>query len=136
MKHHRTSEPSQRQLRVGEQIRHILCETLRRGHFHSQLLMEEAGTVTITEVRPSPDLKHARAYVMTLGGKQIDAVLEALNEEARIFQKDIGRHSNLKFTPKIRFVTDDSFDQAQRIEQLLRGPLNDEAPHGDSSDGE
>lgn len=118
---HRTAEPSQRQLRVGEQIRHILCETLQRGHFHSQVLIDEATSVTITEVRPSPDLKHARAYVMTLGGRQIDAVLQALNDEARVFQKDIGRQSNLKFTPKVRFVTDDSFDQALRIEQLLRG---------------
>ncbi|MBP7759250.1 MAG: 30S ribosome-binding factor RbfA [Alphaproteobacteria bacterium] len=118
---HRTSEPSQRQLRVGEQIRHILSETLQRGHFQSEILIEEAGLVTITEVRPSPDLKHARAYVMTLGGKQVEAILEALNDEARVFQKDIGRQSNLKFTPKIRFVTDDSFDQAQRIEELLRG---------------
>ncbi len=117
---HRTSEPSQRQLRVGEQIRHILCETLQRGHFQSEILIEESGRVTITEVRPSPDLKHARAYVMTLGGQRIDAVLEALNDEARVFQKDIGRQSNLKFTPKIRFVTDDSFEQAQRIEELLR----------------
>jgi ribosome-binding factor A len=58
---------------------------------------------------------------MTLGGKQVEAILEALNDEARVFQKDIGRQSNLKFTPKIRFVTDDSFDQAQRIEELLRG---------------
>ncbi|MCL4677607.1 MAG: 30S ribosome-binding factor RbfA [Alphaproteobacteria bacterium] len=124
---HRTSEPSQRQLRVGEQIRHILCETLQRGHFHSQVLMDEASKVTITEVRPSPDLKHARAYVMTLGGRQIEAVLEALNDEARVFQKDIGRHSNLKFTPKVRFVTDDSFDQAQRIENLLRGTSADDS---------
>lgn len=129
---HRTSEPSQRQLRVGEQIRHILSETLQRGHFHSQILMDEASKVTITEVRPSPDLKHARAYVMTLGGRQIEAVLDALNDEARVFQKDIGRHSNLKFTPKVRFVTDDSFDQAQRIEHLLRG----ESVDNDSEDGE
>lgn len=84
---HRTSEPSQRQLRVGEQIRHILSETLQRGHFQSEILIEEAGLVTITEVRPSPDLKHARAYVMTLGGKQVEAILEALNDEARVFQR-------------------------------------------------
>ncbi len=122
---HRTAEPSQRQLRVGEQIRHILSETLQRGHFQSEILIEESGRVTITEVRPSPDLKHARAYVMTLGGQRIDAVLEALNDEARVFQKDIGRQSNLKFTPKIRFVTDDSFEQAQRIEELLRGTPDD-----------
>lgn len=129
---HRMSEPSQRQLRVGEQIRHILCDTLQRGHFQSQILIDEASKVTITEVRPSPDLKHARAYVMTLGGQQIEAVLEALNDEARVFQKDIGRQSSLKFTPKIRFVTDDSFDQAQRIERLLRGV----EPEYDPGDGE
>lgn len=129
MKHH-TSEPSQRQLRVGEQIRHILSETLQRGHFHSEILIEESGRVTITEVRPSPDLKHARAYVMTLGGGQIEAVLEALNDEAHMFQKEINRQSNLKFTPKIRFVTDDSFEQAQRIEELLRGTPSDNKSGG------
>ncbi|MCB1682824.1 MAG: 30S ribosome-binding factor RbfA [Alphaproteobacteria bacterium] len=133
---HRISEPSQRQLRVGEQIRHILSETLQRGHFHSEILIQEAGRVTITEVRPSPDLKHARAYVMTLGGKQVEAILNALNDEAHTFQKEIGRKSNLKFTPKIRFVTDDSFDQAQRIEELLRGTSQTENAEKSPDNGE
>ena len=122
MKNH-PNEPSQRQLRVGEQIRHILSETLRRGHFNSELLIDEAPHVTITEVRPSPDLKHARAYIMTLGGKQLEPILEALNADAQTFQKDINKQSNLKFTPRVKFVTDDSFEHAQRIEQLLRGPI-------------
>ncbi len=117
---HRSSEPSQRQLRVGEQLRHILSETLMRGHFHSNILIDEGSLVTITEVCPSPDLKHAKAYIMPLGGKNIEPILEALNDDTGIFQKDIARQSNLKFTPRIRFFVDDSFEQAQKIEDILR----------------
>lgn len=119
MSQHRSSEPSQRQLRVGEQIRHIIAETMNRGHFHNKALLE-AGHITVTEVRVSPDLKHARAYVMSLGGADMENILPALNEAAHIFQKEIGRQIASKFTPKVRFVTDDSFEHAQRIEELLR----------------
>ena len=94
----RSKGPSQRQLRVGEQLRHI-----------------------IAEVRVTPDLKQAKAYVMSLGGADMDKILPALNEDAYVFQKEISRQSNLKFTPKIRFVRDESFDEAQKIDQILRG---------------
>lgn len=121
MRPHRSSskEPSQRQLRVGEQIRHIIAETLQRGHFHEASLLD-AGKITVTEVRISPDLKNAKAYVMALGGTDMDSILPALNTEAHIFQKEINRHSNLKFTPKIRFLADTTFDEAQKIDDLLR----------------
>lgn len=119
MKHHRTSEPSQRQLRVGEQIKHIVAETLQRGHFHDEALLS-AGNITVTEVRISPDLKNATAYVMTLGGGDMNDILPALNESTQTFQKEINRQSNLKFTPRIRFVADNSFEQAERIESILR----------------
>lgn len=124
MKHRNNAEPSQRQLRVGEQIRHIIAQTLQRGHFHSEILIQNSSTVTVSEVRASPDLKYAKAYVMTLGGKDIAEILSALNDEAKTFQKDIARQANLKFTPRISFVTDDSFDHAQRIESILKGFSN------------
>lgn len=111
--------PSQRQLRVGEQIRHIMSETLARGHFHDEKLIEKANTVTVTEVRPSPDLKQATAYVIALGGGSMEDILPALNNDAAIFQKDINAKSNLKFTPKIRFKHDTSFDKAQKLEDIL-----------------
>lgn len=110
--------PSQRQLRVGEQLRHIIAETLQRGHFsHTNLI--DSGQISVTEVRASPDLKHATAYVMSLGGHDMEEFLEALNEEHQIFQKEINRQSNLKFTPRVRFVTDNSFEEANKIESIL-----------------
>ncbi len=115
----RHTEPSQRQLRVGEQIRHIVADTLQRGHFHDPVLLD-AGRVTVTEVRVSPDLRHATAYVMTLGGEDMDAVLPALNEAAPVFQQAVNKQTDLRNTPKIRFVTDESFATADRIESLLR----------------
>ena len=119
MKHQRSKEPSQRQLRAGELIRHIIAETMQRGHFQSEALLD-AGSVTVSEVRCSPDLKNATAYVMSLGGANMEEILPALNEEHKVFQKDIGRNSNLKFTPKVRFKADETFDEAQRIDDLLR----------------
>lgn len=113
-----TNQPSQRQLRVAEQIRHIIGETMLRGHFKNPVLMD-ANKVTVTEVRISPDLKHATAYCIALGGEGMDEILPALNEEAHVFQKDIGRQAGLKFTPKVQFRMDDSFDKAQRLEGIL-----------------
>lgn len=110
--------PSQRQLRVGEQIKHIIAETLQRGLFYEDKSID-ISKITITEVRPSPDLKNATAYVMSLGGENLDSALEALNEMAATFQKDVNRKSNLKFTPRIRFKVDTSFEEAGKIEALL-----------------
>ncbi|MCB9984027.1 MAG: 30S ribosome-binding factor RbfA [Rhodospirillales bacterium] len=126
--HHTHKGPSQRQLRVGEQLRHIIAETMNRGHFHREALLD-AGRVSVTEVRVTPDLKQAKVYVMSLGGVDMDTILPALNEEAHVFQKEIGRQQALKFTPKVHFVRDESFDEAQKIDELLRGvhlPENDE----------
>lgn len=110
---------TQRQLRVGEQIRHTLSETLQRGHFHDAVLIDEAPNVSVSEVRVSPDLKRATAYVITLGGKGMDEILPALNEAAPYFQKEINRQLNLKFTPRVSFVIDHSFEEAQKIERIL-----------------
>lgn len=114
------AEPSQRQLRVGEQVRQVIIETLQRGKFNDILLLDASHNVTVSEVRPSPDLKHAKVYIMTLGGKDIDEILPALNDSAAIFQKELGKKLTMKFTPKLRFVKDTSFDEASKIDDLLR----------------
>jgi ribosome-binding factor A len=118
---HQASGPSQRQRRVGEQLRHTISETMRRGHFHDETLLESAHHITVSEVRPSPDLKAATAFIMTLGGVDMDLILPALNEAAPYFQKEINRQLNLKFTPRIKFVKDESFDEARRIDDILKG---------------
>tara|TARA_B100001989_G_scaffold253248_1_gene239231 strand:+ start:1718 stop:2140 length:423 start_codon:yes stop_codon:yes gene_type:complete len=114
------NEPSQRQLRVGEQIRHILSETLQRGHFTNDFLLDHSNTITISEVRPSPDLKYAKAYITAMGMENLSEILKALNEESNVFQKDIGRSLSIKFTPRIKFVEDESFANAEHIENILR----------------
>ena len=126
MKNSRSSEPSQRQRRANELIRHLIVETLQRGHFHDAALMD-AGRITVSEVRCSPDLKNATAYVMSLGGENMEAILPALNDHSRLFQQDINRNSNLKFTPRVKFVRDESFDVAQNIEDLLRDVRKDDS---------
>jgi ribosome-binding factor A len=111
--------PSQRQLRVGEQIRHIMSNTIQRGHFHDEILLDIAGGVTVTQVLPSPDLRQATAYVISLGGQDMEAILPALNNASAIFQKDINANANLKFTPRVRFKIDTSFEKAQKLDELL-----------------
>ncbi|QQG35520.1 MAG: 30S ribosome-binding factor RbfA [Micavibrio aeruginosavorus] len=115
-----TTTPSQRQLRVGEQLRHIIAQTLQRGKFSDPLLFDKTGQITVAEVRVSPDMKHATAYTSMITGQDIDLVLAALNETAHMFQQDINRQIKMKFTPKVRFVVDDRFDKAGRIEDILR----------------
>src|SRR3982750_916665 len=115
-----TPGQSQRQLRVGEQIRHTIAETLRTGHFNSEILFDQAQNVTVTEVRVSPDLKNATAYVTTLGGRDLELIIPALNEDAYLFQKDIGRVLTSRNTPRVKFVSDNSFAEADKIERLLK----------------
>lgn len=117
---HDNPGPTQRQLRVAEQVRHILAETMQRGKFKDVTLYEAAQNVTVAEVRMSPDLKHARAYVMTLGGRDMDKILPALNEAHGVFQHALARKLEMKFTPRVHFVTDDTFDEAAKIDRLLR----------------
>jgi ribosome-binding factor A len=119
MKRHKSSQgPTQRQLRVGEQLKHIIAQTLQRGDFmHEEL--QQTALLTVTEVRPSPDMRQATAYIVTMGDKDIEPVLKALNEEGFIFQKEIGRQMSMKFTPKVRFKFDDSFENSARINKLL-----------------
>lgn len=112
------NHPSQRQLRVGEQIKEVIAQALLRGHFHSEALLE-SSTVTVTEVRVTPDLKHATAYVLSLGGHNMDKILPALNDEAFSFQKEINRQTQLKFTPKLQFRKDDLFEKANKLESII-----------------
>ena len=111
--------PTQRQLRVGEQLRHIITQTLQRGKFHNEVLLDHAHSVTVTEVRVAPDLKYATAYVMRLGGLGMDIVLPALNDCAGYFQKEVARQISTKFTPRLKFVSDEVFDHAEHIENIL-----------------
>jgi len=111
------SAPSQRMLRVGELIRHKLAEMLTRGEIHDDVLA--AHVITISEVRMSPDLKLATAYVMPLGGKDIAPVIEALNRNRRYIRGEIAHAVNLRSAPEVRFREDASFEEATRIDRLL-----------------
>jgi ribosome-binding factor A len=121
-KHHRDNTPSgsQRALRVGELIRHAVSEMLTRGDVHDPVL--EGHLVTIPEVRMSPDLRLATVYVMPLGGRDVEAVIEALDRNKRYLRGEIAHRVNLKFAPDLRFRADERFDEAERIEKLLRTP--------------
>ena len=112
--------PSQRQLRVGELIRHALAEMLTRGDIHDDVLARHV--VTVPEVRMSPDLKLATVYVMPLGGKDVAQVLSALDSNKRYIRGEVAHAINLKFAPDIRFLADETFDESQRIDQILRSP--------------
>ena len=135
-KHHRETTPggSQRQLRVGELIRHAMSEMLTRGDVHDPVI--EGHLITVPEVRMSPDLRMATIYVMPLGGKDVDAVVEALDRNKRYLRGEIARHVNLKFAPEIRFRADERFDEAERIEKLLRTPAVQRDLKRDEDDGE
>ena len=113
-------EPSQRQLRVGQEIKKIITSVIERGDLRSQEVRD--ALITVTEVRVSPDLKYATAYIMTLNGKNLGLVLEMLNEEAWIFKKQVGAKLQLRYTPDINFRVDDTFTEVDRIEKLLRNP--------------
>lgn len=121
-KHHRDNSPggSQRQLRVGELIRHAVSDLLARGDVHDPVL--EGHLITIPEVRMTADLRLATIYVMPLGGRDVKEVLEALERNKRFLRGEIAHHVNLKFAPEIRFRVDERFDEAERIEKLLRTP--------------
>ncbi len=111
---------SQRQLRVGELIRHALAQMLSRGEVHDPVI--ESHMITIPEVRMSADLRLATVYVMPLGGRDAQAVIAALERNKRYLRGEIAHHVNLKFAPEIRFRVDERFDEAERIEKLLRTP--------------
>ncbi len=120
--HQKASAPgaSQRQLRVGELVRHAVADLLSQGGVHDPVL--EGHVITVPEVRMSPDLKLATVYVMPLGGKDTEPVLKALAQNKAFIRGVVARGVNLKFAPDLRFRIDERFDEAERIEKLLRTP--------------
>lgn len=112
--------PSQRQLRVAELVRHALADMLTRGAVHDPVI--QSHLITVPEVRMTADLQLATIYVVPLGGRDADAVLAALERHKRFLRGEIARRINLKFAPEIRFRLDERFDEAERIEKLLRTP--------------
>jgi ribosome-binding factor A len=117
---HESRAPSQRQLRVGELIRHALAEILQRGEVHDPDL--ESLVVTVPEVRMTPDLKLATVYVMPLGGKGAEKVLAALERNKKFLRGEIAHRIDLRYAPDIKFRLDTSFDEGERIDALLRSP--------------
>lgn len=111
---------SVRVLKVGERVRHILSELLARGEVHDDVLT--AHSVSVTEVRMTPDLRNAAAYVKPLLGKDEGVVLKALRTNTAFFQREVAKRLGLKFAPKLSFKPDESFDEAERIEKLLNDP--------------
>jgi ribosome-binding factor A len=120
--HQKSSTPggSQRQLRVGEAVRHAMADILAHGSAHDADL--EGHIITVPEVRMSPDLKLATIYVMPLGGRDTERVIAALDRNKKFLRGEVARRVNLKFAPDIRFRVDERFDEAERIEKLLRTP--------------
>jgi ribosome-binding factor A len=121
-KQHRDASPggSQRQLRVGELIRHAIAELLTRGDVHDPVIEEHL--ITVPEVKMTADLRLATVYIMPLGGKDATAVLTALDHNKKFLRGEIARRVNLKFAPDLRFRLDERFDEAERIDRLLRSP--------------
>ncbi|MFN3425679.1 MAG: 30S ribosome-binding factor RbfA [Novosphingobium meiothermophilum] len=122
MARHQTSPETRsvRLLKVGEQVRHILSELLTRQQVHDDVLT--AHTVSVTEVRMSPDLRHATVFVKALLGQDEDIVLKALRVNTAFFQREVAQRLRLKYAARIKFLADESFDEASRIEQLLSDP--------------
>ena len=121
MKHAETPETrSVRLLKVGEQTRHVLSEILARGDVHDPVLAKH--TVTITEVRMSPDLRHATVFMKPLLGKDEEAVLKALRTNTAYLQREVASRVQMKYAAKLKFLADESFDEGSHIDTLLRKP--------------
>ncbi|PKB13340.1 ribosome-binding factor A [Novosphingobium kunmingense] len=125
---------SVRLLKVGEQVRHVISELLTRQMVHDDVLTAHA--VSVTEVRMSPDLRHATVFVKPLLGEDEDAVLKALRTNTAFFQKEVAGKLRLKYAAKIKFLPDETFDEADRIERLLRDPKVARDLDDDQGDGE
>lgn len=135
--------PSQRQLRAGELIRHALVEIMREEDIADPDL--SGVSVTVSEVRMSPDLKHAICFVEPLGGQHAPEVIAALNRHARFLRGRLGRHIDMKFTPDLKFLHDESFDEATRMSRLFDDPrvrrdlsspsVGGGSSHGDETEG-
>ncbi len=125
--------PSQRQLRVGEELRHVLAEILGRGDLHDPALAGKS--ITVSEVRPSPDMRHATVFVMPLGGAgDVAEIVGALNHAAHFLSHEVGQRITMKFTPTLHFELDRVFEEAQHIDSLLRQPAVARDLTGDGAD--
>lgn len=127
-------QQSVRVLKVGERVRHILSELLARGEVHDDVV--SASHISVTEVRMSPDLRNATAYIKPLLGAGEDEVVQALRQNTAFLQREVAQRLGLKFAPKLRFRKDESFAEADRIEALLRDPkvardLSDDLENGE-----
>ena len=111
---------SVRLLRVGEQVRHVLADILARGDVHDEVLARHS--VSVTEVRMSPDLRHATVFVKPLLAADEEAVLKALRTNTAYLQSEVARRVNTKYAAKLKFLADESFDEGGRIDRLLRDP--------------
>ena len=118
MKRHDNNQFSQRQLRVGEMIKQSLGQIFSRGEVKVPTL--ETNNITVTEVRMSPDLKNAKAYVIPLGGKDADKMVNLLTNSTHLVRKALSKKIYMKYLPKILFINDKSFDYAEKIEKLIK----------------
>ena len=127
--------PSQRQLRVGEELRHALVQILRDNHARDPDLRD--ANVTVTEVRISPDLGNATAFVMPLGGQKSGSIIAALNRASAYFRTQVAHSVQLRHAPRITFALDTSFSYAEKIDGLLHAPeVQRDLTHDDESESE
>jgi ribosome-binding factor A len=131
-KDHRPTGPSQRMLRVGELVRHALAGLFARGEIEDELLVGKV--ITVPEVRMSPDLKLANAYVMPLGGEHAAEIAAALNRHQRFIRGRIAPELDLKFAPEVRFFVDETFEEFGKIDALLRSDRVQRDLHSDDED--
>ena len=124
--------PSQRQLRVGEELRHLLAALLRSGELRDPALRD--ANITVTEVRLSPDLRNATAFVMPLGGANTEEILAGLRRSAAFLKSRLARMIELRHMPNIAFALDNAFDSAARISALLASPVVERDLHPDADD--
>ncbi|MCW2388744.1 ribosome-binding factor A [Sphingobium sp. B11D3B] len=115
-----SGEPSVRLLRVGEQVRHVLADVLQRGDVHDDVLASHV--VTVTEVRMSPDLRHATVFVKPLLGRDEEVVLKALRTNTAYLQREVAKRVKMKFAAKLKFLSDESFEEGSHIDAILRSP--------------
>ncbi len=128
-RHHPHRGPTQRQLRMGEELRHALAEIMARGDIRDPDLRE--APITVTEVRVSPDLRNATIFVTPLGGERLTEIVAALQRVRGYFRGQLARMVEAKFVPELRFEADRSFEHARRVDELLRG--NARAEDGDGA---
>jgi ribosome-binding factor A len=119
-RHDNSRGPTQRQLRVGEMLRHALADVLRENEIRDSDL--DGVSVTVTQVKPSPDMRYATVFCEPLGGKNAKAIVAALNRHKGFLRGEMGHRIAMKFTPELRFVEDESFAEAQKIETILKSP--------------